>query len=189
VSASWIVVGTIGWQEVRRWICESPTANTTNENLEGPMTTVETTTAGSSVTSGARGRVVRPATVTCSWCSADVTVPAKGRVPKWCGTSCRHRAWEQTRAAASGRSAVDVVERVVTVQLPAPTPTPTPAPTAPSGPAAPTGSGWAPLLTELVRQLDTGRIYTRDLTAITPAFDQALQAFNRRLDPLTTRRR
>ena len=69
------------------------------------------TTAGSSVTSGVRGRVVRPATVTCSWCSTDVMVPVKGRVPKWCGTSCRHRAWEQTRAAASGRSAVDVVER------------------------------------------------------------------------------
>ncbi len=143
------------------------------------MTTAETA-AGSSVTSGVRGRVVRPATVTCSWCSADVTVPAKGRVPKWCGTSCRHRAWEQHRAAASGRSAVDVVERVVerivTVQLPAPTPT-RPTPPAP----APAGSGWAPLLTELARQLDTGRIYTRDLNTILPAFNQALQALNRRL--------
>ena len=99
------------------------------------------------------------------------------------GTSCRHRAWEQARAAGVGRSAVQVVERVVTVQLPPP-PTPKPAPPppiAPAGPAAPSGVGWVPLLAELVRQLDTGRIYRRDLAAITPAFDQALQAFSRRL--------
>jgi len=110
-------------------------------------------------------------------------VPAKGRVPKWCGTSCRHRAWEQHRAAKSGRSAVTVVERVVervvTVQLPAPA-------AAPASPAAqpaqlPAGTGWVPLLTELARQLDTGRIYTRDLGAILPAFDEALQELNRRL--------
>ena len=151
------------------------------------MTATETTetTAGSSVTPGVRGRVVRPATVTCSWCSTDVTVPAKGRVPKWCGTSCRHRAWEQTRAAASGRSAVDIVERVVewvvTVQRPVPQSRPTQtAPPVPV-PAAPTGNAWAPLLTELARQLDTGRIYTRDLNTILPAFNQALQALNRRL--------
>ncbi len=141
------------------------------------------TAAGSSVTPGVRGRVVRPVTVTCSWCGQEVNVPAKGRVPKWCGTSCRHRAWEQHRAAASGRSAVDVVERVmeriVTVQLPAPTPA-RPTPPAPA-PAAPAGSGWAPLLTELARQLDTGRIYSRDLNTILPVFNQALQALNRRL--------
>lgn len=136
-----------------------------------------------------RGQKVRPQTVACSWCRREVAVPAKGRVPKWCGTSCRHRAWEQHRAAESGRSAVDVVERVVerivTVQLPAPTPrraTPL-APTQPAAtaPAAPTGSAWAPLLTELARQLDTGRIYSRDLNTILPVFDEALQALNRRI--------
>ena len=136
-----------------------------------------------------RARTVRPQAVTCSWCGAEVHVPGKGRVPKWCGTSCRHRAWEQHRAAESGRSAVNVVERVVerivTVQLPPPLVTPTPRPTQPTQrpPAqlAPTGSAWAPLLTELARQLDTGRIYTRDLNTILPTFDEALQALNRRL--------
>ncbi len=146
------------------------------------MTAAETA-AGSSVTPSLRGRVVRPVTVTCSWCGQEANVPAKGRVPKWCGTSCRHRAWEQHRAAASGRSAVDVVERVmeriVTVQLPAPPPT-RPTPPAPA-PATPAGGGWAPLLTELARQLDTGRIYSRDLNTILPVFNQALQALNRRL--------
>lgn len=143
--------------------------------------------AAAALPGAGRGVRVRPVTVTCSWCRQEVAVPAKGRVPKWCGTSCRHRAWEQHRAAASGRSAVQVVERVVervvTVQLPAPQPRPTPTPpafTQPT-PATPTGSGWTPLLTELARQLDTGRIYRRDLDAILPAFDQALQALNRRL--------
>ena len=128
----------------------------------------------------AAGRRVRPQTVTCSWCGQLVEVPAKGRVPKWCGTSCRHRAWEQTRAAASGRSAVDIVERVVTVQLPPPVPV-RPTPPAPAAPSVPTGSGWAPVLTELARQLDTGRIYTRDFNTILPTFNEALQALNRRL--------
>lgn len=131
-----------------------------------------------------RGRVVRPQLVMCSWCGAEVDVPVKGRVPKWCGTSCRHRAWEQHRAAESGRSAVEVVERIVdrivTVQLPPPPPV-RPQPAAPAPAPLPTGSGWAALLTELARQLDTGRIYTRDLNAILPTFDEALQALNRRL--------
>jgi hypothetical protein len=47
--------------------------------------------------------------VACGWCGATVTVPNRGRIPKWCSATCRHRAWEQRRAAASGRAAV--VER------------------------------------------------------------------------------
>lgn len=82
-----------------------------------PTENSATTMTATVMTSG-REKKVRSATVTCAWCRQEVAVPVKGRVPKWCGTSCRHRAWEQTRAAASGRSAVDVVERVVTVQLP-----------------------------------------------------------------------
>lgn len=151
------------------------------------MTTGSAATGAAAVatTGVGRARTVRPAAVTCSWCGADVAVPAKGRVPKWCGTSCRHRAWEQHRAAESGRAAVDVVERVVervvTVQLPAPLPQIRPQPAAPAPAPLPTGGAWAPLLTELARQLDTGRIYTRDLHTILPTFEEALQALNRRL--------
>lgn len=42
-------------------------------------------------------------------------MPSRGRVPKWCSTTCRHRAWEQKRAAESGRSAVEVVDRPVEI--------------------------------------------------------------------------
>ena len=51
--------------------------------------------------------------VTCGWCGTEVPVPARGRVPKWCSSSCRHRAWEQRRAADSGRSAIEIKDRVV----------------------------------------------------------------------------
>jgi len=45
----------------------------------------------------------------------------------------------------------------------------------------PRGPEWPGLLAEPIRQLDTGRIYTRDLPAITVEFDAALAAINRRL--------
>jgi hypothetical protein len=67
------------------------------------------------------------------------------------------------RAAASGRSAVQVVER--RVEVPAP--------------VTPTREDWAPLLTELARQLDDGCIYDRDLTALTATLRTALAAHSR----------
>ncbi|QFG69508.1 DDE-type integrase/transposase/recombinase [Ornithinimicrobium pratense] len=53
--------------------------------------------------------------VVCGWCRAQVPIPPRGRVPKWCSSSCRHRAWEQRRAADAGLAAVEVVDRVVEV--------------------------------------------------------------------------
>lgn len=112
-------------------------------------------------------------------------VPSRGRVPLWCGAACRHRAWEQTRAAASGLSAKEVVERVVertvTLNVRAPTPRPDqpskrPAPRAPSR-----ADDWVHLLTELTKQLDSGRIYTRDLGSVISALDEVQQALSRRL--------
>lgn len=89
---------------------------------------------------------------------------ARGRIPKWCSASCRQRAWEQARAAASGRSAVHVVERQVEVRVP----------------ATPARGAWATLLGELARQLDDGRVYDRDLPALAPALRSVLDAYDRR---------
>ena len=85
-------------------------------------------------------------------------------MPKWCSATCRHRAWEQARAAASNRSAVQVVERRVEI----------------SRPAVPTRRDWPRLLDELVRQLDDGRVYERDLRDLASALDAVLQAYRRR---------
>jgi hypothetical protein len=115
------------------------------------------------VESAARAR--RRAASTCGWCGGPIAVKATGRLPKWCSTSCRQRAWEQTRAAASGRSAVQIVERRVETPVPLP----------------PSRQDWPRLLGELVTQLDTGRIYNRDLDELSAALTAISASLTRRL--------
>jgi hypothetical protein len=31
-------------------------------------------------------------TLACGWCGSLIPLPARGRTPKWCSSSCRHRA-------------------------------------------------------------------------------------------------
>ena len=77
--------------------------------------------AGRALTARAQGQggvlatgVRRPGQqVTCVWCGESVTVKARGPLPKFCSSNCRHRAWEQERAARAGRAAVLVVDRTV----------------------------------------------------------------------------
>lgn len=115
----------------------------------------------------------RAAAAVCGWCGGPIDVKATGRIPKWCSPACRQRAWEQSRAAASGRSAVEIVERVVHV------------PAAPE--RTPGRAQWPTLLHELARQLNTGRIYTRDLPELDAALNSAVEALQRRTG--TPRRR
>lgn len=61
------------------------------------------------------GRRVPGQQLACGWCGTAIEVKATGRLPKWCSETCRHRAWEQTRAAASGNDAVRVIDRPVLV--------------------------------------------------------------------------
>jgi len=51
--------------------------------------------------------------VVCLWCGSSVAVKARGPLPKFCSATCRHRAWEQARAARDGRVAVVAVDRLV----------------------------------------------------------------------------
>jgi len=105
----------------------------------------------------------------CAWCSKPIAVKERGRRPKWCSSSCRHRAWEQRRAAASGRTAVEVVERVierervVQVRL------------------TPRGREWADALEALVNQLESGRLYDRDLDHVVAAAAKLCESLERRL--------
>lgn len=118
-------------------------------------------------------------TVACGWCGATVTVPNRGRIPRWCSATCRHRAWEQRRAAASGRAAIVVVDRPVevvrTITKVQRVIVETPIVMAPH-----TVDEWADLLAELTDRLDRGRIYDRDVPALRPAVATLVEAFNRR---------
>ena len=109
----------------------------------------------------------RPERLVCAWCGATFVVPARGRIPKWCSGQCRHRAWEQYRAAKSGRSAVEVVDREVVVRE--------------TVNALPRGGEWADTLRALAQQIDTGRVYERDLAAIGAAIGDVARALQRRV--------
>src|SRR5664279_6282412 len=78
---------------------------------------------------------------------------------------------ELTRAAASGRAAIQVVEvdRLVTVVQEVPVTT------------IPKGAEWPAALAQLVTALDTGRVYDRDLPALAQALADVADALDRRL--------
>lgn len=108
-----------------------------------------------------------------------VAIPARGRVPKWCSATCRHRAWEQRRAAESGLSAVEVVDREVEVVRTITTAKEVPA-VAPYVLAPRNVADWSELLHDLADRLDRGRIYDRDVRLLAPALTALLDAFSRR---------
>lgn len=121
----------------------------------------------------------RPERLACAWCEREFPVAARGRLPKWCSDTRRHRAWEQSRAARSGRAAVELVERIVTVER-----TSTRIKT-----ATPTGAAWSEMLDELTRQLDSGALYERDFPVVHPAVVRLAEAVQRRLRIRQRRRR
>ncbi len=116
----------------------------------------------------------RPTTVACTWCGSETVVLPVGRVPSWCSNSCRHRAWEQRRAAASGLASREQVERVVEVEVPVTIIKEV------EIEVMPKGASWANALTQLADQLDRGLVYDRDLPDLVTAIDEATAALARR---------
>jgi hypothetical protein len=112
----------------------------------------------------ATGQPRRLAATACGWCGGPLAVKDRGRIPKWCSPACRQRAWEQARAAASGRSAVELVERRIEVPVA----------------ATPKRADWPRLLHELTRQINDGRIYDRDLDNLAVAINAVVDACVRR---------
>ena len=123
-----------------------------------------TTKARSDPAEAGGGPERRAAATACGWCGGPITARARGPIPKWCSATCRHRAWEQTRAAASGRAAVQIVERRVQVSVR----------------QSVTRRDWPQALADLAAQLDDGRIYDRDLAGLSLALDAVLAAYHRR---------
>jgi len=118
-------------------------------------------------TTAASGSARRAAATACGWCSGPITPRVSGPIPKWCSNTCRKRAWEQKRAAASGLSAVEIVERVI--------PVPTQQP-----PPLPQHLAWVDLLHVLVQQLDSGAVDDRHHLAIAIAAQDVIRAAQRR---------
>ncbi|MEO6144700.1 MAG: hypothetical protein ABIP19_12040 [Dermatophilaceae bacterium] len=142
------------------------------------MNTDDTGTRTDSIPASSEGPTPAPRrpgqTLACGWCGAKILLPARGRPPKWCSSSCRHRAWELTRAAASGLAAIQVVDRVVEVDRLVTVVQEVPVPTVPQGAA------WPAALTQLATALDTGRVYDRDLSALAQALAGVAEALDRR---------
>jgi hypothetical protein len=113
-------------------------------------------------------------TLACGWCGSPILLPARGRTPKWCSSSCRHRAWELTRAAASGCAAIQVVDRVVEVDRLVTVVQEVPVATVPKG------AEWPATLAQLATALDTGRVYDRDLPALAQALADVADALDQR---------
>ncbi len=95
-------------------------------------------------------------------------------MPSWCSNSCRHRAWEQRRAASSGLASREQVERLVEVEVPVTIIKEI------EVEVLPKGASWAKALTQLADQLDRGLVYDRDLADLAQAIDAATAALARR---------
>ena len=113
-------------------------------------------------------------TVECGWCGRAVEVPARGRVPSWCSSSCRHRAWEARRANREQLGEVKVVTRTIELDTPMVRSVEVAVPTEPR-----TADEWATLLETFATRLAQGRIYRRDLTALEPAVQRLVDVWNR----------
>lgn len=115
---------------------------------------------------GMEGTTARP--LTCGWCATEIVYAGRGRRPKWCSPVCRHRAWEQRRAAHSGLAAITVVDRIVEVERVVTAPRP------------PRGREWPGVIAQLAREIDAGRVYDRDLPALIDSLDLLDQSIRRR---------
>lgn len=114
----------------------------------------------------------------CGCCGTQIRLARTGRTRKWCSDACRHKAWQARRALAAGAAGtvvdVRVVDRLIEVAVPVTVVEQVKVTVLPTGP------GWAPALLELASQLDSGRLYDRDLLALASALQQVDQALARR---------
>ena len=113
-------------------------------------------------------------TVECGWCGRPVDIPARGRVPSWCSSSCRHRAWEARRVTREQPPEVKVVTRTIEVDKPVVRTVEVPVPIQPHS-----AQEWAAVLEMLTTRLAQGRIYRRDLPVLEPAIGRLIEVWIR----------
>ena len=133
--------------------------------------------------SASRRRRVPGQTVPCGWCGRSVAVAGTGRVPKWCSQACRQRAWVHRQAAVNERAVIEVVDHVLEVEIERRVPVVERVEVR----VQPKGAEWPAVLAQLVKQLDSGRLYERDLQALAVSVSEVLDALTRRLAPARRR--
>ena len=117
----------------------------------------------------------------CGWCGGPVIVQVRGRMPKWCSSTCRTRASERRRAAADGLAAVRVVERdVERIKTVTVVQHHTRQVAAESVRSPSATSDWVTALQDLTRRVETGRVYDRDLEDLAGAANELIGAMVRR---------
>lgn len=102
-----------------------------------------------------------------SWC--------RRRIPSWCSSKCRHRAWEARRAERESLPQVRVVTRLVEVEKTVRQTVEVPVHRAAHQ------EEWATLLETFATLLAQGRIYRRDLATVEPAVRRVVEVWNRTL--------
>ncbi len=135
-------------------------------------------TANTGDATAAGGRRRPGQTVECGWCGQPVPVPSRGRIPSWCSSSCRHRAWEARRAERENQPEVRVVTRTIEIEKPVSHTVEVPVPVEPR-----TADEWSTLLETLATRLAQGRIYRRDLPTLEPAVRRLAEVWNRTVNP------
>jgi hypothetical protein len=97
---------------------------------------------------------------TCAWCGARMTYTGRGRPPRYCGKSCRNRAWEvrttERRLQRDVALAAATTEPVREVIIETVTRTRTRVETRVDRHPPTTAGEWLKHLAELTRQLETG---------------------------------
>lgn len=126
-------------------------------------------------------------TIRCGWCQAEVPVPPRGRVPNWCSSSCRHRAWEQRRAADAGLAAVKIVDRSVEVIVEREKVVERRV-NVPVRHSPHSTREWIDVLDRLTWALSTNRMDKADLAELEPALSRVLISFSERSNRLQRRR-
>lgn len=114
----------------------------------------------------------------CGWCGAAVSVPWRGRTPKWCSQSCRTRAWAARRAVEAGDAEVRILDRPIEVVREV------------RVEADPRSvEEWSSMLRRLANRVDDGRVYDRDLAQLLASVDELGGAIHRRVKRRELRRR
>jgi hypothetical protein len=120
---------------------------------------------------GARRRRRPGQTVTCAWCKRTFPLLSTGRLPKYCGDTCRHSAWENRRALVRQQPVVEVVIQTVEVERPR---------FGPELQVRRNGPGWVTALRALAEDLDRDRVYDRDLSRLAQQLNQVVRSLERR---------